>query len=314
METEILSERAVARAADLLRAGQLVAFPTETVYGLGALISTEQAIRSIFAVKGRPSDNPLIAHIAHIDQWEMLACAAPASFFRLAEALFPGPLTLIVKRSPAVSPLVSAGLDTIAIRCPAHPLAQELIHKAGEPLVAPSANRSGFPSSTTAQHVLSDFRGSIPAVIDGGPCSLGLESTVVDLVSFATPTLLRPGALKREAIEEVLNAPLATYTKGAKSSPGMRYRHYSPATPVCLFADPKEFKRYVSKQANVFAIPGDQLDAKTLYALLRFADAERCDAIAIDYSGCEDPALINRLEKMSGNLGLQTRDKIVEKN
>lgn len=298
MNTEILSEKDLLRASELLKAGQIVAFPTETVYGLGACISSETGVKAIFEAKGRPFDNPLIAHLAHFSQWEMVAKEVPDPFFLLAEAFFPGPLTLVVKKKDSISPIVSAGLETIAIRCPSHPLALALIQQVGEPIVAPSANRSGAPSSTTAKHVLADFEGKIPAVVDGGPCVFGLESTVVDLVSFDEPTLLRPGSLKKEAIEAVLKRPLAAFTKGPFASPGMKYRHYSPSIPVRVFSETGAFEQHLSEGLHTYAIPRGKLDGKHLYASLRFADENGYDEIAIDTFGCDDLALLNRLEKM----------------
>ena len=236
-----------------MKAEQLVAFPTETVYGLGGRLFSEKAIQSIFRVKGRPSDNPLIAHVASPQNWEQLAERVPKTYHLLAEAFFPGPLTLIVAKKPKVPKSATGGLETVAIRCPDHDLARKLIKLVGEPLVAPSANLSGRPSSTTAQHVLSDFEGKIPAILDGGPCRHGLESTVIDLVSFEQPTLLRPGALKKEAIEEVLGHSIALYTKGPKSSPGMKYRHYAPSIPVYIFSDAGQFQSSLAKGRKTFS-------------------------------------------------------------
>lgn len=296
--TAIFSEKSIIEAAHLLKRGKLVAFPTETVYGLGAPIFDASAIADIFSVKGRPADNPLIAHVAAPGDWVMLADDVPPVFHKLAEAFFPGPLTLIVRKKKEVPAIATGGLETVAIRCPDQHLARQLIAAVGQPLVAPSANISGAPSSTNAEHVLTDFNGKIAAVIDGGPCSYGLESTVVDLVSFDRPTLVRPGALQKEAIEELLGAPIAVYTKGPKSSPGMKYRHYSPAIPVHVFTNSKAFNEHLALGHNTFSIPCQQLKGKTLYALLRHADKSGYDDIAIDSSQCDEMALINRLEKM----------------
>lgn len=298
MKTKLLSENDLQIAAALLKAEQLVAFPTETVYGLGGRLFSEKAIQSIFRAKGRPSDNPLIAHMASPQNWEQLAERVPKTYHLLAEAFFPGPLTLIVAKKPRVPKSATGGLETVAIRCPDHDLARKLIKLVGEPLVAPSANLSGRPSSTTAQHVLADFEGKIPAVLDGGPCEHGLESTVIDLVSFEQPTLLRPGALKKEAIEEVLGHSIALYTKGPNSSPGMKYRHYAPSIPVYVFSDAGQFQSYLSKGRKTFSIDREELDGKTLYASLRFAEQNGYDDIAIESHKCSDPALLNRLEKI----------------
>jgi L-threonylcarbamoyladenylate synthase len=228
----------------------------------------------------------------------MLADDVPKVFHKLTKAFFPGPLTLIVRKKKEVPAIATGGLETVGIRCPDQHLAQQLIAAVGVPLVAPSANISGSPSSTTAEHVLADFNGKIAAVIDGGPCIYGLESTVVDLVSFDQPTLVRPGALQKEVIEERLGAPIGLYTEGPKSAPGMKYRHYSPAIPVHVFTNSKAFKEHLALRHNTFSIPCQQLTGKTLYALLRYADKSGYDSIAIDSSECNEMALINRLEKM----------------
>ena len=205
--TERLSPDQLQRAADLLKAGHLVAFPTETVYGLGAPIFSPEAIQSIFKVKGRPADNPLIAHVSSVEQVSRIALEIPEAFYRLAEVFFPGPLTVVLKRRPDVPSIVSAGLETIAVRMPSHPIALKLISLVDEPLVAPSANLSGMPSSTQAEHVLDDFDGKIAAVVDGGKTEIGIESTVINLLG-ETPILLRPGSISKEALEKVLGYPI----------------------------------------------------------------------------------------------------------
>lgn len=286
MKTEILKKTDIKRAADLLREGKLVAFPTETVYGLGSSIFLPESIEKIFEVKNRPQDNPLIAHIADLSDVEKLASDVPPLFYSWAERYFPGPITFVLKKKEGVPSIVSKGLDTIAIRMPQHPLARQLIRELGEPIVAPSANISGRPSSTTADHVLSDFDGKIAAVIDGGPCEFGMESTVVDLVSFERPTLLRRGAIQLE-IEE--------YTKGPKSSPGMKYRHYAPDLPVFLFRNRKSFDEH-SKDENAFIIRDPQ--ESTLYAQLRQAEVEGASEVVIYALQPLSPTLENRLEKI----------------
>jgi len=295
---QILLEHEIQKAAMLLKSDRLVAFPTETVYGLGGRLFSKAAIQAIFQAKSRPSDNPLIAHVAHAEDWVQLADRIPENYHLLSKAFFPGPLTLVVKKKSSVPKLATAGLETIAIRCPEHKLARKLIQLVGEPLVAPSANVSGRPSSTTAQHVLNDFEGIIPAVLDGGPCKHGLESTVIDLVSFDRPTLLRSGALKKELIEEVLGMSIDHYEKGPKSSPGMKYRHYAPSIPVFVFSDANQFESHLLRGKKTFFIRPCQLKGKTLYASLRFAEQNEYDDVAIDSSQCFDPALLNRLEKM----------------
>ena len=237
--TERLEAAAVERAAALLRAGGLVAFPTETVYGLGADAWDARAVAAVFAAKGRPSFNPLISHFP--DAEAAFREVAPDQRARaLAARFWPGPLTLVLPRAPGsrVDPLAAAGLDTLAVRVPAHPLALALLRLAGVPVVAPSANRSGAVSPTTAAHVLAGLDGRLAAVLDGGPCAVGVESTVVDL-SGPVATLLRPGGLPREAIEAVIG-PLAQADaeggEAARPSPGMLLSHYAPGLPVRLDA------------------------------------------------------------------------------
>ena len=191
------------RAAELLRAGELVAIPTETVYGLAADALNGRAVRKIFEAKGRPMDNPLIVHIADISDWAALVTHIPEKARALAAAYWPGPLTMILPHAPCIPDEVSAGLATVAVRFPAHPVARDLIRLTGRPLAAPSANRSGKPSTTTAAHVLHDMDGRIEAILDGGPCEVGVESTIVDLTG-ERPRLLRPGGVTPEELRALL--------------------------------------------------------------------------------------------------------------
>ena len=292
MKTEILNKSSLKRAAELLKQGELVAFPTETVYGLGAPLFLEKGIQKIFEVKGRPQDNPLIAHISELQEVELLALDPPETFFKLAEALFPGPLTLVVKKCCTVPASATAGLDTIGIRMPGNELARSLIKEVGEPLVAPSANLSGMPSSTRLEHVLSDFDGKIAAVLDGGPCRHGIESTVLDLVTFERPTLLRPGGVSKAMLEKVLGMPIDLYTKGPKSSPGMKYRHYAPNIPVYLVTNAQD----VRVEENTYLIT--VLEARSLYDHLRFAEEHGYDEVVIFCDQKIDEALQNRLERI----------------
>lgn len=243
MQTKVLkpTEGAIAEAADLLRSGRLVAFPTETVYGLGADALNAEAVHSIFSAKNRPADNPLIMHIVHQDQLDGLA-AIPDEAYPLMRAFWPGPLTILMPRTKRVPDVVTAGLATVAVRCPSHPVATDLIAAAGVPVAAPSANRSGRPSPTTAAHVLEDMEGRIPLILDGGPCQVGLESTVLDL-SGAKPCILRPGGVTKDMLETILGtveiAPsvLKPLAEGEVArSPGMRYRHYAPKGSVTLIS------------------------------------------------------------------------------
>ena len=228
--------QSIRKAVEILKQGGLVAFPTETVYGLGAKALDDQAVRKIFAAKGRPADNPLIVHVAGADQIDLLVTAIPPSAEALMERFWPGPLTLVFKRSHRVPAVVSAGLETVAIRSPDHPVAQALIRGLGEPIAAPSANRSGRPSPTRAEHVLEELGGVVPIILDGGPCKVGVESTVVDLVSDP-PRILRPGAVTAEALQEVIGdlIPFTPAKKIAESrSPGEKHRHYAPNLKMVL--------------------------------------------------------------------------------
>lgn len=229
------NSEAIKQAAQALARGEIVAFPTETVYGLGANALDARAVAKVFAAKERPRFNPLIVHVPNLETAESYA-AIDATARRLAQAFWPGPLSLVLKKRSGcgIADLVSAGLDTIALRAPAHPVAQALLEAAKFPIAAPSANRSGRVSPTTAAHVESEL-GERPAMIlDGGPCPLGIESTVVSVID-GEPGLLRPGALPREAIELVLGAPLATARANHRgASPGQLASHYAPATPLRL--------------------------------------------------------------------------------
>ncbi len=232
------------RAAEILRGGGLVAFPTETVYGLGADATNDRAVAEIFAAKNRPTFNPLIVHVSDLVAARELA-GFNATALALANAFWPGPLTLVLPLKPesGIAPLVTAGLNTIAIRVPNHPLAQNLLAATRRPVAAPSANRSGRISPTSAEHVLAGLNGRIAAVLDGGPCPIGLESTILGLTP--QPTLLRPGGVPAEKIEALLNHPLATH-KGAINAPGQLASHYAPNAPIRLNAqNPKPNESYL---------------------------------------------------------------------
>ncbi len=248
MHTELCQadDASIRRAAALLRAGELVAFPTETVYGLGADALNAEASARIFAAKGRPADNPLIAHIAGESGLAGLIAGEPCACARkLMRAFWPGPMTLIFPKSPRVPREVTAGLDTVAVRMPSHPVARALIRAAQTPIAAPSANRSGRPSPTTAAHVLEDMEGRIPLILDGGPCEVGLESTVVD-VTGARPRILRPGGVTLEMLEGVVGdvdvdeGVLHQLQAGSQArSPGMKYKHYAPKGEVTIVTGPR---------------------------------------------------------------------------
>lgn len=241
MTTQVLpaDDTSLALAAKLLAKGQLVAFPTETVYGLGAHAFDPKAVLGIFAAKGRPADNPLIVHIHDRAQLEDI-CTVPPVAEKLMDAFWPGPLTLIMPRKPAVPDEVTAKLDTVAVRMPSHPVAAALLRACNLPIAAPSANRSGKPSPTTAKHVFDDMDGRIPLIIDGGSCDVGLESTVLD-VCHGKPCVLRPGGVTQDMLEAVVGpvdiagSVLRPLQAGETAlSPGMRYKHYSPDGQVTL--------------------------------------------------------------------------------
>ena len=244
METQILkpSAEALNLAAKLIRDGQLVAFPTETVYGLGANALDPEAVARIFAAKNRPGDNPLIAHISDVSQLlPLIDCEPGPVAQRMMDAFWPGPLTMIFPRAKLVPANLSAGLATVSVRLPSHPVARALISAAGVPIAAPSANRSGRPSPTTAAHVFEDMNGVIPLILDGGECAVGLESTVVDM-TCDVPRILRPGGITAEMIAEVAGgsevdpAVLRPLQEGEQPrSPGMKYRHYAPKGELTVF-------------------------------------------------------------------------------
>lgn len=232
-------DETVATAARFLGEGKLVVFPTETVYGLGANALSQAAVRGIFEAKGRPSHNPLIVHVPNVSGAMQLTSDWPETADRLAQAFWPGPLTLVLPRRSHVPDIVTAGGPTVAVRCPAHPVARAILRASGLPVAAPSANRSGLLSPTRAEHALHDLEGRVDLILDAGPTPEGIESTVVDL-SGARPLLLRPGTVAPEAIERVIGwldrNPFTTEPAGLRS-PGLLSRHYSPRTPLMLFRD-----------------------------------------------------------------------------
>ena len=265
METVIMKpgdHNVVATAAMHLTAGDLVAIPTETVYGLGANGLNPEAVAKIFETKGRPQDNPLILHIADAAQLETLCHHIPESAYKLAEAFWPGPLTIVLPAKEIVPKCTTAGLPTVAVRCPDCEITRKIIHEAGIPVAAPSANISGKPSTTTAEHVYHDHAGKIPLIVDGGPCRVGVESTIVDLTEMP-PRLLRPGGVTPEQLRAVLGdltvdkAVTAQIDKDAVvKAPGMKYRHYAPECQVLIVSGSREAAaRYIRKHIE----PGDRV-------------------------------------------------------
>ncbi len=265
MKTLLLSAQApetASIAADLIQKGELVAIPTETVYGLGANGLDEEAVAKIFQAKGRPQDNPLILHICGPEQIELFCHHIPQSAYDLAAAFWPGPLTLVLPARDVVPRRTTGGLDTVAVRCPDNAVTREIIRLSGVPIAAPSANISGKPSTTTAQHVLHDHDGKIAAIVDGGPCRVGVESTIVDLTE-ERPRLLRPGGIGPEQLLAVLGdlvvdkAVTAPIDKDAVvKAPGMKYRHYAPAEPVVIVSGSREkAAQYIHRHFT----PGDRV-------------------------------------------------------
>ncbi|WP_298786328.1 L-threonylcarbamoyladenylate synthase [uncultured Marinococcus sp.] len=315
--------------------GKTVALPTETVYGLGASAVCTEAVRAIFEAKNRPPDNPLIAHIADRTQLGKLGVTWTENMEKLMDAFWPGPLTLIfpLTEETPLSPLVTAGLPTVAVRIPEHEVARAVLTYAGVPVAAPSANRSGSPSPTTAEHVYSDLNGKIDAVIDGGPCGYGVESTVVDCTSELC-WILRPGGVTKEQIEQVLGPDTVRYSQaasseGAPAAPGMKYRHYSPATSLYLMKGPEDIwqrklralqeagkkvavlaveeNKSAWTQADAFLSLGSRRapeeTASKLYAVLRELDTMEVDAAFCEVFSEEGigTALMNRLEKAASS-------------
>lgn len=265
MKTKLLSasDDDIRYAGEILRRGGLVGMPTETVYGLAGNALCGDCVRKIYQAKGRPSDNPLIVHISSLSQWEPLVAEIPEKAKKLAERFWPGPLTIILKKSELIPKETSGGLDTVAVRMPSDETARKLIESSGVPLAAPSANTSGKPSPTSAQHVMNDLCGKIDAVIDGGECQVGVESTVISLVT-EKPRLLRPGGVTPEMLESVLgeieidDAVFNKLEDGVKAaSPGMKYKHYSPSARVVLLKGTFEnYKKYIEehKSENTVAL------------------------------------------------------------
>lgn len=299
---------AITKAAELICRGGLVAFPTETVYGLGGDATDASAAKKIYAAKGRPSDNPLIIHIAKPEDAEKYAYTNK-TYYKLAAAFMPGPLTVILPKKDTVPSEVTGGLDTVAIRCPSHPIAHALIYAAGRAIAAPSANLSGSPSPSCGEHVIRDLDGRIDAIIDGGECDIGLESTIIKLDGDVA-TLLRPGAVTADALEciceSVSISPAVTEALAENEkplSPGMKYRHYAPKAPLVLLdGDDDAVISYLHHEQNsqrcvilcyseeldslryerlIDVGPRDDLEAqaRTLFASLRRADEMSGDII-----------------------------------
>ena len=331
MQTLRLNAGQVEEAAAVLRRGGLLGIPTETVYGLGANGLDEGAVGRIFAAKGRPQDNPLILHIPSADRLERYCRDIPAAAYVLAGRFWPGPLTMILRRRPLVPDAVTAGLDTVGMRCPAHPVCRAILAAADLPVAAPSGNTSGRPSPTTAADMLEDMDGKIDAIVDGGPCAVGVESTIIDLTERPS-RLLRPGGVTLEELEAVLGEvavdPAVTRLMGAGEkprAPGMKYRYYAPKAPVTVVQGaPAQAARYIRRHIgdadgvicfNEF-VPlfeghpvepigpaGDPAEhARRVFDALRYFDGTDVQRI---WAQCPDPvgiglAVSNRLNKAAG--------------
>ena len=332
MQTKHFTDREddLVAAAALLRDGELVAIPTETVYGLAADARNGRAVASIFAAKGRPADNPLIVHVADKAELRTLVASVPPVADALAEAYWPGPLTMIFPKADGVPNEVTAGLDTVAVRMPSHPVARRLIELSGCPLAAPSANRSGSPSPTDAHRVAEDMDGRIAAIVDGGACAVGVESTVISVCGDRV-RLLRPGAVTVEMLEAVVGtveideAVLKPLSEGATAaSPGMKYKHYAPKARVVLVrGDAKAYCDYVNANAEdgvmALCFDGEEqgltvpyvtygrrddavTQAQQVFEALRLLDERRA---TLAYTACPSPegiglAVYNRLLRAAG--------------
>ncbi len=319
MVTRVGGAEYIEEAARLIREGEAVAFPTETVYGLGASAFDGKAVGKIFAAKGRPQDNPLIVHIADTEMLDKVAVDIPDGARKLFERFSPGPLTVILKKAPEIPLSVTANLETVGIRIPSHPMATALIKAAGVGIAAPSANTSKRISPTTAEHVLEDMNGKIPLILDGGACAVGIESTIVDMTKDV-PVVLRPGAITVEMLSEVLGT-VRTFSGEVKiaEAPGMKYTHYAPVVPCCLAATPEAATRFISENPEAVVIGRDGFldkvsggekislgkDAESMekgvYAAMRRAE-KIYKAIVVELPSDKglDASVKNRLMKSSG--------------
>ena len=331
IDQEIMKE-----AGALLKSGALVAFPTETVYGLGANALDEKASAKIYAAKGRPSDNPLIIHIADMEKLAYITAEIPTAAIKLAEKFWPGPLTMVLKKSDVVPLGTTGGLNTVAVRMPSHPIALEMIRAGGGYIAAPSANTSGRPSPTLASHVADDMDGIIPMILDGGAVGIGIESTIVDLTE-EIPTILRPGFITKEMLEEVvgevqIDKGLEADAKTPPKAPGMKYRHYAPKAELLIVegAEDAVIKKInalvkekeaqgivagvigteetVSKyQAGIVKSMGTRTDeisiSSHLYGILREFDESDAEVIYSESfeEGAMGSATMNRLLKAAGH-------------
>ena len=336
VDENCIDETTMEEAGKLLKSGELVAFPTETVYGLGANALDEDAAAKIYAAKGRPSDNPLIIHIAEMDSLSYITKELPETAIKLADRFWPGPLTMVMKKSEIVPYGTTGGLDTVAVRMPSNRIALEMIRHGGGYIAAPSANTSGRPSPTLASHVADDMDGIIPLILDGGAVGIGIESTIVDLTE-EIPTILRPGFITKEMLEEVvgevwIDKGLAADAKTPPKAPGMKYRHYAPRAELLIVegeagavvakinALGKENERQgirtgiIGTEETVFQYEtglvksigtrNDELSISShLYSILREFDESEVEVIYSESfeQGAMGSAIMNRLLKAAGH-------------
>lgn len=337
IEQEQIQEALLREAGELLKAGGLVAFPTETVYGLGGDALNKDSSKKIYAAKGRPSDNPLIVHICRFEDMESIVAEVTPEAVKIAEAFWPGPLTMILPKSDRVPYETTGGLDTVAIRMPSHPVARKLIAYAGGYVAAPSANASGKPSPTVAKYVIEDMQGRIDMIIDGGEVGIGLESTIIDL-TVSPPQILRPGYVTQEMLEQVLGkvdedeTMFRADTGQAPKAPGMKYRHYAPKGDLTIVqGEPDKVIAYINEQAKQDMEAGEKVGiiatgelfdryqadvvksagsrsseadiGKNLYKLLREFDDEQVTRIYSESFAAEGfgQAIMNRLLKAAGH-------------
>ncbi len=336
VDENCIDEAIMKEAGEVLKSGGLVAFPTETVYGLGANALDEKASAKIYAAKGRPSDNPLIIHIADMESLGHIVEEIPEAAVKLAEKFWPGPLTMVMKKSKAVPYGTTGGLETVAVRMPSHPIALEMIRHGGGYIAAPSANTSGRPSPTLASHVADDMDGIIPMILDGGPVGIGIESTIVDLTE-SIPTILRPGFITKEMLGKVtgevqMDKGLALDAKTPPKAPGMKYRHYAPKAELIIvegaadavinkinalvkenmekgivsgvIGTEETVSRYQSAIIKSLGTRNDELSISShLYGILREFDESDAEVIYSESfeEGTFGNAIMNRLLKAAGH-------------
>ena len=336
VDENCIDEKIMEEAGELLKSGALVAFPTETVYGLGANALDEKAAAKIYAAKGRPSDNPLIIHIADMESLGLITEEIPKAAYMLAEKFWPGPLTMVMKKSDVVPYGTTGGLDTVAVRMPSHPIALEMIRHGGGYIAAPSANTSGRPSPTLASHVADDMDGIIPMILDGGAVGIGIESTIVDLTE-EIPTILRPGFITKEMLEEVvgevqIDKGLEADAKTPPKAPGMKYRHYAPKAELIIVEGAREtvvskineltannqkkgivtgvigteetISNYSAQIVKSMGTRNDELSISShLYSILREFDESEAEVIYSESfeEGAMGSAIMNRLLKAAGH-------------